>query len=220
MRNVKSRSVLAIVLVIVIGMISGCGLFQKFDAGGYTKACLDTVYKGEFEEYMKLTQRTKEQAQEDYDKNLEANVSQFKSLGISDELAEKYRTFFAELLKKTKYTIQDVKEDASKNFSVDIEIEPIQIFEGVVDETMTQVQTWAQEIGASGGSIPSDTEINEKYFQVLYDLLSAKLEGITYGEKQTITVKVTKSSDNVYSIADADYQKIDTMMYDIDKVKE
>lgn len=53
----KLKNVIAALLVLIIGTLSGCAGLQKFDASGYTKACLDATYKGEFdkyEDYLKL----------------------------------------------------------------------------------------------------------------------------------------------------------------------
>ena len=69
---------------------------------------------------------------------------------------------------------------------------------------------------AASGTIPSQEEITNQTFQILYDKMAANLENLTYGEKQVIEVHVTKDSKNVYSISDEDYLKLDTAMYDID----
>ena len=47
----KFKNVIVALLVLIMGTLSGCAAFQKFDASGYTKACLDATYKGEFDEY-------------------------------------------------------------------------------------------------------------------------------------------------------------------------
>ena len=59
----KFKNVIVALLVLIMGTLSGCAAFQKFDASGYTKACLDATYKGEFDEYIKLTKQTKEDAE-------------------------------------------------------------------------------------------------------------------------------------------------------------
>ena len=47
----KFKNVIVALLVLIMGTLSGCAAFQKFDASGYTKACLDATYKGEFDKY-------------------------------------------------------------------------------------------------------------------------------------------------------------------------
>ena len=46
----KFKNVIVALLVLIMGTLSGCAAFQKFDASGYTKACLDATDKGEFGE--------------------------------------------------------------------------------------------------------------------------------------------------------------------------
>ena len=53
----KKKSIVAIMMVVVMCMLSACG--TKFDAKAYIKSCLDVQFKGEFEEYMKLTESSK-----------------------------------------------------------------------------------------------------------------------------------------------------------------
>lgn len=211
----KLKTVTIALFVLILGTLSGCANIQKFDASGYTKACLDANYKGEFDEYVKLTKSTKEEAEKIYKQNLTVATQQFSSVGISDELSEKYTALFTDLFKNVKYTVKEAKEDKDKNYKVEVEIEPAQIFTGVLEATQSEVEAMVTEMAANG-TIPSQDEIMEQTFQILYDKIAANMENITYGEKQVIEISVTKDSNNVYSISDEDYLKLDAAMYDID----
>ena len=92
-------------------------------------------------------------------------------------------------------------------------IEPAQVFEGVLEATQAEVETLVTA-QAESGTIPSQDEIIEQTFQILYDKVSANMKNITYGEKQVIEISVTKDSNNVYSISQEDYLKLDAAMYD------
>ena len=188
----KFKNVIVALLVLIMGTLSGCAAFQKFDASGYTKACLDATYKGEFDEYIKLTKQTKEDAEKTYNQNLELATQQLTAGGVSEELSEKYM---------------------HKNYTVEVEIEPAQVFEGVLEATQAEVETLVTA-QAESGTIPSQDEIIEQTFQILYDKVSANMKNITYGEKQVIEISVTKDSNNVYSISQEDYLKLDAAMYD------
>lgn len=213
MRKLKTLTIALFVLI--FGLLSGCASVQKFDASGYTKACLDANYKGEFDEYVKLTKSTKEEAEKTYNQNLSIATKQLTSVGISEELSEKYTQLFIDLFKQVKYTVKEAKEDKDKNYKVEVEIEPAQIFNGVLEATQAEIEAMVTEMAASG-TIPSQDEIMEQTFQILYDKVAANMENLTYGEKQVIEISVTKDSNNVYSISDEDYLKLDAAMYDKD----
>ena len=209
----KFKNVIVALLVLIMGTLSGCAAFQKFDASGYTKACLDATYKGEFDEYIKLTKQTKEDAEKTYNQNLELATQQLTAVGVSEELSEKYMQLFIDLFKNTKYTVKEAKEGKDKNYTVEVEIEPAQVFEGVLEATQAEVETLVTA-QAESGTIPSQDEIIEQTFQILYDKVSANMKNITYGEKQVIEISVTKDSNNVYTISQEDYLKLDAAMYD------
>ena len=214
----KFKNVIVALLVLIMGTLSGCAAFQKFDASGYTKACLDATYKGEFDEYIKLTKQTKEDAEKTYNQNLELATQQLTAVGVSEELSEKYMQLFIDLFKNTKYTVKEAKEGKDKNYTVEAKaendtIENTQVFEGVLEATQAEVETLVTA-QAESGTIPSQDEIIEQTFQILYDKVSANMKNITYGEKQVIEISVTKDSNNVYSISQEDYLKLDAAMYD------
>ena len=54
---------------------------------------MDATYKGEFDEYIKLTKQTKEDAEKTYNQNLELATQQLTAVGVSEELSENIATF-------------------------------------------------------------------------------------------------------------------------------
>lgn len=206
--------ILIVAVVVLGGAIIGRSLIgEKFDASGYVKACLDLVTKGEKEDYMKLTQRTEEEAEEDYQANMDLLMSDIESMGISEDLQDKYQAFYEELLKKTKYDVKEAKEDGD-NFTVDVEIEQITgVFNGVQDELYAEAEAYGQQL-AESGEMPSDEEINEWAFNKLYEILTAKLAQATYNETQTVTVHVVLN-DNTWEIPQDDYDVLDAALVDL-----
>lgn len=213
----KMRKItMAVLLVLTMGLLSACG--KKFDASGYVKSVMDASYKGEFKEYCKLTNSKEDEAEKMYNGNIENAMKEFETVGISEELQAKYKDFFVSLMKQTKYSVAEAKEDGD-NFTVELTIEPIMIFDGLQEELMTEVEAYQEEVQAAvqdGGAVPTQEEITEKVFEMLYNIIDARLADIKYGDAQTITVHVTKDKNNVYSINSADLTEIDSIICNLD----
>ena len=62
---------------------------------------------------------------------------------------------FTDLFKNVKYT---AKEDKDKNYTVEVEIEPAQIFDGVLEATQAEVESLVTA-QAESGRIPSQMKI-------------------------------------------------------------
>lgn len=86
----------------------------------------------------------------------------------------------------------------------------MQIFSGVQDELVTKLQ---EKVAKSGQ--PKEEEINQLAIDMLYDLLTEKLASVTYGEPQSVTVHVTKDSNNVWNITESDLQAVDAALFTI-----
>ncbi len=197
-------------VVMVLTMLAGCGM-KPDDAKAYVQATLDAGYKADFDEYAKITDSTKEEAQKLFDNNIDTvtNSLRFSALGATEETTEKYRELLKEIFAKAKYTVGEAKEKEG-GFEVEVKAEPMQIFSGVQDELLTKLQ---EEVAKSGQS--KEDEINQLAIDMLYDLLNEKLGSVTYGEPQSITVHVTKDSSNVWNITESDLQAVDAALFTI-----
>lgn len=211
MKAIRKRNVsLAMVVVMALTMLAGCGM-KPDDAKAYVQATLDAGYKADFDEYAKITDSTKEDAQKLFDNNIDTvtNSLGFGALGATEETTEKYRELLKEIFAKAKYTVGDVKEKDG-GFEVVVNAEPMQIFSGVQDELVTKLQ---EKVAKSGQ--PKEEEINQLAIDMLYDLLTEKLASVTYGEPQSVTVHVTKDSNNVWNITESDLQAVDAALFTI-----
>lgn len=212
MKTVLERKKLfAVVLMILISVITGCGGMKPDDAKAYVKAVLDTGYKAEFAEYMKITNSKEEEAQAVFDGNIDAamSASGVEQAGVSDELIEDYRNFFKELFSKVRYTVSDVKE-TEEGFEVTVQAEPMQIFSGANGEL---VKAMEEKVKASEKQISED-DMNKLAFEVLYDLLSERLREPEYGEKRDVTVNVTKDSNGIWNVSMDDLKILEKNLFD------
>ncbi len=54
----------------------------------------------------------------------------------------------------------------------------------------------------------------EQMYHVMYDLMSARLDSITYNDPQEVVVEVI-GEDNVYSISDGSMTELDEALLDV-----
>ena len=210
MKRMKTRMMaLAAVFVLAVSMLTGCGKMTEDDAKAYVQATLDASYKAEFDDYMKVTESSKDEVQKLYDDNIENIItgSGLRDMGISSELEEKYRELYKTMLSKAKYTVGEAKE-TDNGFEVVVNVEPFAFMEGVEGELTEAVQT---ELFADG-SVPSEERMNQLLLEKMYELLSERANAPEYGEAEELKVKV-EAKDNVYSLSEEDLTKIDSRLF-------
>lgn len=190
-------------------LLGGCGKkLTVEDAPAYVKSALDACYKGEFEAYMEFTNSTEEEAKALYESGLDANMeaSGVTDINISQELQDQYRQLFAGLLGISKYTVGEAKEDGD-GFTVEVSVEPFTMFDTLQDDLIAAVS--ATEVSEDA----TEDEINATVYQMMYDLMSAKLNAPEYGDPQTVTVHIQPDEDGIQTINEDDLVEIDTVMY-------
>lgn len=211
MKTLKKALVTGLVAVMMVVNLAGCG---KFDAAAYVESCLDLLTKGETEQYMKMTGRSKEQAESDYESNIDAMMTEMDQFNLSDELSNSYRQLFKDVYAKAKYTVNDAeKMDDKDGYYVTVEIEQMTgLFNGIQEELMTEFTEWANSFDAD--TYPTEDEMYEQMYQMMYDLMSARLDSITYNDPQEVVVEVI-GEDNVYSISDGSMTELDEALLDV-----
>ena len=207
----KKKKIAGVVLAAVTALsITACGGFSAEDASAYVKSALDAEYKADFDEYIKQTDSTQEEAEAMYQEGLDTITAGFglDSLGISDELAEQYRDVAADLLVLAKYEVKDAAEEGD-GYAVEVSYEPYVGMQNLDQDLNAALE----EITASISDIQSEEELNEMVFQKVLEILQQKVAEPEYGEAETYTIHVTKGSDNVYSISQDDLVGLDYAMF-------
>ncbi|HIY56335.1 MAG TPA: hypothetical protein H9971_09200 [Candidatus Dorea merdavium] len=202
--------VLALVLMISAWALAGCGGMSEDEAKEYAQAVLDASYKGEFDSYMELTDSTEEEAREMYEGNMDATMAAvgFEELGASQEMQADYRQLFLDMAKLAKYSLGDVTE-MENGFEIQVTVEPFIGLDGLETELTDAVMAQLTE----SGEIPDDDELNQMTMQTMYDLMQDRLEAPEYGEAESMTIRVTADSDNVYSIPEEDTTALDNALF-------
>ena len=215
----KRKGIAALLLtVMVLTLLGGC--VKKFDASGYTKSILDLCYKGETEQYMKLTNSTKEEAEKLYTDNLDYMIESFAQWDLSDEILEKYKSFFQDLNKNVKYTVGEAVSDKEGNFTVEVTVEPIENLVETYSTFMDKIEEYTTQLTEkvmNGAEMPTQEDIQNEEMEIYYEILRDSLDsGVHYGDPQTVTVHVKKNSNNVYEIPEADFRAVDNLTISTD----
>lgn len=207
----RKSSLLVLVFAMALGMLASCGMKPE-DAKAYVQATLDAGYKEDFGEYTKITESTKEEAQKLFDSNIDTvtNSLGLSQFGVSEEMTEKYRELLKETFSKAKYTVGDVKE-TDGGFEVKVSAEPMQMFVGLEDALIGELEKKVKESKED----LDEAAITQLTVDILYDILSQRLAEVTYGDAQEVTVHVTKNSDGVWNITEADLQALDSALFSI-----
>ena len=211
MKGMRQGILTLVLLLLLAAMLAGCGGgMTAEDAKEYVQAVLDASYKGEFDSYMELTDSTEEEARSMYEGNVDATMATvgFEEMGISEDMQADYRQLFLDLAKQAKYTLGEATE-IENGYEIEVTIEP---FIGMNDLENELTNILMQDLAAAA-EIPTEEELNQMTMQTLYDLLSEKVASPEYGEAQTMTVRVTVDSDNVYSIPEEDTTALDSAMF-------
>lgn len=207
----KKKGIVALLAAGAVMLLSACGGgFTTEDAQNYVQSALDAGYKADFDEYVKQTNSTQEEAETMYQQNIDNVLSGvgIQDAGVSEELVEQYRTLAGDLLALANYEVTGA-EESENGFAVEVTYEPFTGYENLDAE----LETVLTDIASSMTEMPTDEEINQIVFEEVLKLVQQMIENPAYGEAETFTIHVDKGSDNVYSINEDDLLNLDLAMY-------
>lgn len=194
--------VIAAALAVVLG-VSACGA-TKFDAQGYTKSCLDAVYKEEYKEYADFLKISEEEAKKQMDDDFMESINQelVGVTGLSDEMKNKYADIERQIRTMAKYEVKEAKE-SDNGFTVTVEVEPSDIYQTLEASAEEALSEADESVDLTQGDVLA---------QLLIDSVQKSIDKNTYGEKTTVELEVTKE-DNVYTLKDAEMVKIQEALF-------
>ena len=156
--------------------------------------------KGEIDEYVKVTGKTEEEAKKEYDAMTGAMMEALGGEGVSEEVQTRFRDTYVKILAKSKYTVKEAEETKDGGYKVDVVIEPITgLYDGISDELQQEASDYVSSKIAAGEQI-DQAGITDWVFNILIDKLESRIDSLTYGEPQTVTVEIKKENDK-YMIA-------------------
>ncbi|PXV89103.1 uncharacterized protein DUF3568 [Lachnotalea glycerini] len=213
------KGLAALLSILLILCLNGCSTINlltqgEFDASGYVNGILDSTYKGVFDQYIKLTEDTEENAQKAYDAVMEAKAESFAnfvSVNLTDETKAKFIEYSKQIYQNAKYEVKDaIKTD--NGFTVDIIISPMTIMQSIATEGESFVNDFNDKNSNGDFADLTEEEFEAEYAKGIMQVFDNNISNIQYADPVTITVNVTLQDDKVYSMASDEFTKIDSEM--------
>lgn len=204
------KKLLVFLTILVLGVLTGCGMTEE-EAKDYVKASLDAAYKGEFDAFVDITESTPEGAKAMYEENIvhTMEAAGFSEKNLDEELIEKYEQFFFELAKVADYEVGAATKAESGDYAVEVTVRPLIIFDGSGDEVTEKLLDRIDDMEKH----PSDEKIIKMSFEIMYDILSEKLEKPEYGEEVSVTINLQKNEEGMYLISEEDMLALDSVLF-------
>lgn len=220
MNKIRKHLVLITTVILLASSLSGCGLFRNYkkEYMAYVKGILDVNYKGEFDEYRKLTKASEEETQKVYDDGIAYFCTALMNYyGLQDIEGSDIKPQFTELAKniykKASYEVTGA-EKSSGTYTVDITIYPIDILTITHDDVVAYIEDFNNRVDAGEFNEYDREQYEITYAQGIIDILNKALEQSgNLEEAKNITVTIINDGE-VYYISDADFLALDNAIID------
>lgn len=211
---IRNINIIAIFVAFSV-FFTGCGLF--FNPSKYVKASFDALYKGDFEEYSKMTSATKDQIQKQYDSSCESQIDVLtkmfcftddsKDINIDASIREQIKDLYKELYNKIEYMVEDNAEKIEDGYIVHVSVSPMLVFEDSMDEVNEFVSQYNADILSgkyNDQNAYSEEFLNTLYQQEILKIFKRKMNDVRYGEPENIDIRVMRNNDKNSNYINAD----------------
>lgn len=211
MTKFGKKVVLALVGVMTVGLLGGCG--NSFDAAKYTQALLDNSYKNDSTEFVNMKVGTAEEAAEIYEQGIDAEMdAMLATLELTEEQEAEYRTLFADILSQAKYTVGEATKQDDGSYVVTVSYEQMNIFEPAMTAYMEDITALVTEI-AEGQTTMTEEEMTVRVVDSFKTCLEEAKENATYDEPAEATVRI-QLEDKLWTANIEDLQNLETVFFD------
>ena len=167
---------------------------QTFDAAAYVESVMDSVYRGEHEEYCQYAKIEEEEAEEAYREHLKSESLYFANLvGLTQTDRTLYRTmaFYQRVYDASRY--EAVSAQRTENgFRVEMKISPLNLFTAHVEDIENRVLAFSQRVQQREFEGCTQEEIDQAYCDDLLGFLEGKLDDPQWDDPRTITIQLTE----------------------------
>lgn len=187
-------------------------------ASKYLKAYLDNSYKNDSSHLVSMKIATADEASEIYEEGLDDLVDEmlYGVYGLSDEEIGQWRQLFADILAGSEYTVGKSEEQDDGYYIVTVTCRKMKVYAPAMEVFMVLTDEKNREWDAAyanGEEIPSDEEMMVWAAMALKDCIADSLKNVTYGEEQTLTVKI-RVEDSVCTPSMSDIGTLGKALFD------
>ena len=184
-------------LVLCLCLLSGCQI-QK---DRYIASALDTVCRGEYTEYSKLTGQSNSDLAAEQRTILEIQTDRILAWlggeGCSAEMQKRYFNFVKMIYESASYEV--ASSDKSED-ELTVSFRPCTILTAHTEE----IKACADKFSAANEEFQyaslSSEEYTDKYLDSVLGLLETYLSSPEYGDPQLVTVQIEKNDEGIYTI--------------------
>lgn len=185
-----------------------------FDASGFVKATLDNLYRGESEQYVKVTDDiTEEDAAELHENMMSAKVDDLLVYCgipyVSDEKHQEMEDMFEDIYSRVKYEVQK-KEKADNGYTVDVTITPSAIIEGNVDDITVAIEDFFTTLELD--VYETEEEFYDAIADLVMDEINKDIDDMLFGVEVTVPVSVNEIDDGKYQIDTGALTRVDQLL--------
>lgn len=212
----KIKSFLSVIgaCALLVSM-AGCSK-DKFDAAAYTTALLDAEYKGNTEEYAKLSGLDAAELTSRYEEHITelvtASVGETTSVpgseAIPPQTLQDYTDLWKNILSKTSYEVTETKK-TDDNYTVTVETRQMNLY-----SRMGEILTGKLEALYAEAPESSDGDVTDPYILLALEAYQEALDGMTYQEPVTVDVTLVKSEQPSWNISDEDLELLASKLID------
>lgn len=219
----KKTRIFSVILAFFL-FLSACG--GDFDAAGYVRAVLDERFQGEFADAARIMGVSEYEIKQDYESNVENFVLSYLTEGyeeVSDYTVYEYVALVKEIFSVMKYDVKKSEKTGDKEYDVSVEIQPVDIFPTYVEklkELSEDIEKSAQNGGYEGTEEEIQSQMQNDYLYQAYSLLEECYLNMKYLGKETVILRVTGDSSNVYSVDEKDFTKLTERLLGIDELNQ
>lgn len=229
----KIKSIFSIMTACVLLMsMAGCSRDEKpdedkqpeagqtaeFDAAACATAYLDSLYKGEFSDYARISGKTEEELTTIYEDNIRDLVS--ASLGenenapgadvVPPQLYQDYTDLWKNVLGSAKYQVTGSEKDGD-SYKVTIDTEKMELYTGLKDILPEKLEALYANISSDS----TDEDITSAYSQIMLESYQASLDQITYADPESVVVTLAQE-DGIWTFSAQDRETLDLSLLDLD----